>query len=695
MTSDMESTSFVDSEDDDNDFLDTGVDDDNDYDDYTSRISTTTEETSVSRQYHCRNRKLRSKNYFNRNRMSRTSSLSSITESSMSLNLIQVTLNLDTVNYLGISLVGQTSKKGDGGIFVHSILKGGAVALDGRIEQGDMILQVNDVNLENLTNDEAVEVIREAVKKPGPIKLLIAKCWNPHPKGHFTIPRSEPVRPIDPGAWVAHTEAARAKFTNPDNFSLNFSNNGSFVPLSQEQDRSLYPQNSFMPFMHSNNSYPMSNTVNTIDSNNLLPGSPLRSSFKSGHDNSQQLPVAINQSLTPMVTTTLTNESDLETIAYAMASPNSGLDVRDRMWLKITIPNAFIGSDVVDWLYSSVPGLHDRKDAKKLASKLLKENHICHTINLKSSFSEKCYYIFSDRLQQINSSNEIRDYNIVSQSAPNPKLLSNLGSDLSDKFSNVLSLKNDQFECPSTNQNQPNFVSVNAENNIFSKGKSRTPFMYLWDEQSEIRNYGLFGPNPACDTNQRNDGTLNSGDRTLDQFQSDEQTSQLSGQSIIYNGQFPLTGNQGIQSQNLPNNIPTTTNTIKSSGSNGSSATKNSKSLKNGCQNTLNHHYEDLQINANTGNLVPSSTIVNSDTVHLMQNSGGNSLFPSNFRSSGSNDNSFEAIDLSLTKKNSIDNQLNLDELQHQDILCRSSSNSATKATVLMRNSIKKVLGKS
>lgn len=131
----------------------------------------------------------------------------------MSLNIIQVILNLDTVNYLGISLVGQTSKKGDGGIYVSSILKGGAVALDGRIEPGDMILQVNDINLENLSNDEAVEVIREAVKKPGPIKLLVAKCWDPHPLGHFTIPRSEPVRPIDPEAWVAHTEAARAKFT--------------------------------------------------------------------------------------------------------------------------------------------------------------------------------------------------------------------------------------------------------------------------------------------------------------------------------------------------------------------------------------------------------------------------------------------------------------------------------------------------
>lgn len=33
----------------------------------------------------------------------------------------------------------------------------------------------------------------------------------------------------------------------------------------------------------------------------------------------------------------------MATIVKAMASPESGLEVRDRMWLKITIPNAFIG----------------------------------------------------------------------------------------------------------------------------------------------------------------------------------------------------------------------------------------------------------------------------------------------------------------------------------------------------------------
>ena len=45
-----------------------------------------------------------------------------------------------------------------------------------------------------------------------PITLVVAKCWDPNPKGYFTIPRQEPVRPIDPSAWVAHTNALRNEF---------------------------------------------------------------------------------------------------------------------------------------------------------------------------------------------------------------------------------------------------------------------------------------------------------------------------------------------------------------------------------------------------------------------------------------------------------------------------------------------------
>lgn len=274
--------------------------------------------------------------------MSRTSSYSSITDSTMSLNIITVTLNMDTVNFLGISIVGQSNKGGDGGIYVGSIMKGGAVALDGRIEPGDMILQVNDVNFENMTNDEAVRVLREVVQKPGPIKLVVAKCWDPNPKGYFTIPRTEPVRPIDPGAWVAHTAAVRG-------------DSGVIVrPPSSGSATSL------------------ASTVTARDDPSLLPGgspSPLGAP--------------------------LTVQTDMNTVMRAMARPDSGLEIRDRMWLKITIPNAFIGADVVDWLLGHVEGFLDRRDARKYASHLLRAGLIRHTVN-KITFSEQCYYVFGD-----------------------------------------------------------------------------------------------------------------------------------------------------------------------------------------------------------------------------------------------------------------------------------------------------------
>ncbi|VDL86054.1 unnamed protein product [Nippostrongylus brasiliensis] len=89
----------------------------------------------------------------------------------MSLDVDTVILNMDTVNFLGISIVGQSSARGDNGIYVANIMKviplqaaniasGGAVALDGRISAGDMILQVNDISFDNFTNDQAVDVLR-------------------------------------------------------------------------------------------------------------------------------------------------------------------------------------------------------------------------------------------------------------------------------------------------------------------------------------------------------------------------------------------------------------------------------------------------------------------------------------------------------------------------------------------------------
>ena len=56
-----------------------------------------------------------------------------------------------------------------------------------------------------------------------PIKLVVAKCWEQTPsRGYLSMPRQEPVRPIDPGAWVAHTAAVRGKtHINYQTFTVN------------------------------------------------------------------------------------------------------------------------------------------------------------------------------------------------------------------------------------------------------------------------------------------------------------------------------------------------------------------------------------------------------------------------------------------------------------------------------------------
>ncbi|XP_038677664.1 segment polarity protein dishevelled homolog DVL-1-like isoform X1 [Scyliorhinus canicula] len=316
MSSELDSSSFIDSD-----------------DDNTSRLSSSVEQSASSRLMR-RHKRRRRKHRMRQ--MDRSSSLSSITDSTMSLNIITVTLNMEKYNFLGISIVGQSNDRGDGGIYIGSIMKGGAVAADGRVEPGDMLLQVNDVNFENMSNDDAVRILREIVSKPGPISLTVAKCWDPTPRSYFTIPRTEPVRPIDPAAWISHTTAMTGTFPR----------------------------------------YGMSPTTSAITSTSSSLTSSIPDSEKY-----EDCP--------------LTVKSDMPVIVKAMQLSDSGLEIRNRLWLKITISNAVIGADVVDWLFSRVQGFKDRREARKYASSMLKHGYLRHTVN-KITFSEQCYYIFGD-----------------------------------------------------------------------------------------------------------------------------------------------------------------------------------------------------------------------------------------------------------------------------------------------------------
>ena len=82
-------------------------------------------------------------------------------------------------------------------------------------------------------------------------------------------------------------------------------------------------------------------------------------------------------------------------IVLAMRKPDSGLEIRDRLWLKITIPNAFIGSDLVNWIIENVDGVNDRREARKYIANMLRKCYIKHTVN-KLTFSEQCYYVIGE-----------------------------------------------------------------------------------------------------------------------------------------------------------------------------------------------------------------------------------------------------------------------------------------------------------
>ncbi|XP_054464454.1 segment polarity protein dishevelled homolog DVL-1-like isoform X4 [Anoplopoma fimbria] len=348
MSSELESSSFVDSEEDED----------------ASRLSSSTEQSSSSQLMRRHKRRRRRHKVA---KIDRSSSFSSITDSTMSLNIITVTLNMEKYNFLGISIVGQSNDRGDGGIYIGSIMKGGAVAADGRIEPGDMLLQVNDVNFENMSNDDAVRILREIVSKTGPISLTVAKCWDPSPRSYFTIPRAEPVRPIDPAAWISHTTALTGPYPH-------------------------YGKNNQPPPATHSMKHPFCGNYDNLTTFKQLKISVCQCfSYSSPMPEFDDLPLSASK-------------TDMATIVKVMQLPDSGLEIRDRMWLKITIANAVIGADVVDWLYSRVEGFKDRRDARKYASSLLKHGYLRHTVN-KITFSEQCYYTFGDLCQNMASLN--------------------------------------------------------------------------------------------------------------------------------------------------------------------------------------------------------------------------------------------------------------------------------------------------
>ncbi|KAK6042643.1 DIX domain protein, partial [Cooperia oncophora] len=261
------------------------------------------------------------------------STISSITESSMtSLSLpriLEVNLSMRSTPYLGIS-VGSFQ----GSILVSEILPDGAVAKDGRIEVGDQIVQVNNRSFENLTEAQAVRVLREVAAAKNFVccvaKILAGK------------------------RCMIHLSTLAIRKTLPLECSL-------WVQTAPRYERALYEQR--------RHGVPPLNVEE----------------LERRRENEQNMQHKATQRLSITM--------DPVIILRALARPDSGLQVKNRKWLKILVPMSFIGRDLVDWLLEHVEDLSDRKAARHYAAELLKAGLIRHVVS-KLTFTEKCYYVF-------------------------------------------------------------------------------------------------------------------------------------------------------------------------------------------------------------------------------------------------------------------------------------------------------------
>lgn len=224
------------------------------------------------------------------------------------------------------------------------------------------------------------------------------------------------------------------------------------------------------------------------------------------------------------------------------------------------------------------------------------------------------------------------------------------------------------------------------------------------------------------------------GNHSHDQCQSDEQMSQQSGHSILYNTQPQCAANSNLPSNTIKSSASGASSNKPNNTMNGSNCLLNSNTSNNG--NIVNHHYEDLQMNSITGNLVPTSMVINNDNSLQSNNASAATVAGSTFSKTFRHvESSNDINDLTVPnethiivpggKENGQEGRTNMagivlndlseshsskggglkrtigltainnnSNISQQSSFRSSSSSATTKAANLMRNSFKKAMGK-
>ncbi|XP_031552782.1 disks large homolog 1-like isoform X2 [Actinia tenebrosa] len=99
---------------------------------------------------------------------------------------------------LGFSIAGGHGNQhvpGDNGIYITKIIDGGAAQQDGRLQVGDKIISVNDKNLEDVTHEDAVQVLKATKEK---VTIVISRITAFHGEEGSVPTPVVPLTPVTP-----------------------------------------------------------------------------------------------------------------------------------------------------------------------------------------------------------------------------------------------------------------------------------------------------------------------------------------------------------------------------------------------------------------------------------------------------------------------------------------------------------------
>jgi len=318
---------------------------------------------------------------------------SSIASSSVSLTTELVTLSLSDGRPLGITIVGHSSgqRGGDCGIFVGCVKRGGAAAADGRIEPGDLILEVNGIDLEGLTNERSLTILRGELARGGTVQILVAKYWDmENQEDCQREPIYEPVGSVRSSVGVAGTRHGSLEWMPRPGPLKVIPEDSSRARMFREASGASASESDHAPSSRFGSLPPVArNPVSCVQKQGVMPPA-------------SSLPSLIDRPSSMHYVSRSHSASRNEPAEHRSESVE-----RHRGSHKAPQPAAdepFLGADLVNWIRSQVAGLSNLLDANAYANDLLQAGYI-YTVNRpqhqlhggttsRFQFREDEYYVF-------------------------------------------------------------------------------------------------------------------------------------------------------------------------------------------------------------------------------------------------------------------------------------------------------------